>query len=244
MNTIAQLDSFIADIDSCDTLTGIHKTLSPHLEKLGYTYFTYWLLLPERGPRAPIFISNYPREWVMRYIEQNYATVDIIPSMAASILRPFSWAPLINGTRITAAQRTIFDEATVFGIRSGASVPIHGPGKALGKLSVTNDMKEIEFEKLFMRTRHIVHLMGTYIHERILTLAPESKTTPHLKLSPREMEILTWTAQGKTRWEISSILSISEATVKNHLDHCCRKLRVSNKTHAVAVAMTHALIWP
>lgn len=145
---------------------------------------------------------------------------------------------------LTDSQRLIFNESREFGLHSGASVPIHGPGKAKGSFSVANSMPEEEFNKLFLMRRHEIHLIATYAHEKILTFGLTSPSGPNIKLSPREIEILTWTAQGKTRWEISSILSISEDTVKKHIDHCCGKLNVSNKTHAVAVAMTHALIWP
>ena len=37
-----------------------------------------------------------------------------------------------------------------------------------------------------------------------------------LKLSPRELECLKWAAAGKTAWETSIILDISEGTVKFH----------------------------
>lgn len=61
-------------------------------------------------------------------------------------------------------------------------------------------------------------------------------------LSEREIEILKWSAQGKTSGEISIILSISEKTVKTHIDHAGKKLNTTNKTHAVATALARGLI--
>jgi DNA-binding CsgD family transcriptional regulator len=63
-------------------------------------------------------------------------------------------------------------------------------------------------------------------------------------LSHREREILRWTKDGKSRWEISKILSISDETVKFHLRNVMRKLGVANRTQAVAVALTAGLIEP
>ncbi|MER2520256.1 MAG: helix-turn-helix transcriptional regulator [Bdellovibrionales bacterium] len=64
------------------------------------------------------------------------------------------------------------------------------------------------------------------------------------KFTPRELEIMSWTAQGKNRAEISIILSISEATVKTHLGRACRKLNAVNKTQAIALAISHGVIMP
>ena len=45
-------------------------------------------------------------------------------------------------------------------------------------------------------------------------------------LTPREAEVLLWTAQGKTNFEIATILGMSEMTAKQHLVHIFQKLGV------------------
>jgi LuxR family quorum sensing-dependent transcriptional regulator len=57
------------------------------------------------------------------------------------------------------------------------------------------------------------------------------------RLTPREREVLTWAAAGKSAWETATILSISEKTVIHHLDHIRRKLDAANTTQAVVVAL-------
>ena len=47
---------------------------------------------------------------------------------------------------------------------------------------------------------------------------------------------------GKTNWEISVILNISERTVKFHVQNIERKLNAVNKTHAVAIALDQNLL--
>lgn len=68
--------------------------------------------------------------------------------------------------------------------------------------------------------------------------------TPTEKLTRREIEVMTLTALGKTRSAISQTLSISEETVKDYIVRACRKLNATNKTHAVALAVTLRLITP
>ena len=58
-----------------------------------------------------------------------------------------------------------------------------------------------------------------------------------LGLSPRETEVLRWLAQGKSSFEIATILNISARTVSKHLERVYLRLGVENR-HA-AVAMVH-----
>lgn len=58
-----------------------------------------------------------------------------------------------------------------------------------------------------------------------------------LKITRREADVLYWVTQGKTDWEISIILGISERTVNKHLEQIYRKLGVNNRTSATAIAI-------
>jgi LuxR family transcriptional regulator len=66
---------------------------------------------------------------------------------------------------------------------------------------------------------------------RILTakLMPEAKA----QLTDREIEVLRWTADGKTASEIADILNISERTANFHIANVITKLNAPNKTAAV-----------
>jgi DNA-binding NarL/FixJ family response regulator len=61
-------------------------------------------------------------------------------------------------------------------------------------------------------------------------------------LSKREIQVLKWTAIGKTSWEISSILEISERTVNFHLGNITNKLGVSGRRAACSLAIAKGLI--
>ncbi len=55
-------------------------------------------------------------------------------------------------------------------------------------------------------------------------------------LSPREREVLEWLKLGKTSWDISVILRISERTVNYHVQNIIHKLGTVNRMQAVSVA--------
>ncbi|MBI5848687.1 MAG: helix-turn-helix transcriptional regulator [Nitrospirae bacterium] len=63
-----------------------------------------------------------------------------------------------------------------------------------------------------------------------------------LLLAPREQEILWWLKKGKSSWDISIILKITERTVNFHIYNIIKKLDAQNRTHAVAIAMEKGLI--
>jgi len=60
-------------------------------------------------------------------------------------------------------------------------------------------------------------------------------------LTPTELEILRWAAEGKTVWEISQIRNTSEATVKFHLRNIYGKLEVTNRVQAMNEAARRGL---
>jgi DNA-binding NarL/FixJ family response regulator len=69
---------------------------------------------------------------------------------------------------------------------------------------------------------------------------PEFKSPRPLEalgLTPREAEILFWVAQGKTNFEIGTILQISPATAKKHLENIYGKLGTENRASATLRAL-------
>lgn len=59
---------------------------------------------------------------------------------------------------------------------------------------------------------------------------------PRVDLTPRETEVLSWIAKGKTNRDIADILGMSPRTVNKHLEHIFEKLGVETRTAAAALA--------
>jgi len=62
------------------------------------------------------------------------------------------------------------------------------------------------------------------------------------QLTDREIEVLTCIVKGDSNKKIACDLGISERTVCFHMSNCLRKLKVSNRTHAIVQAVNHGLI--
>ena len=65
---------------------------------------------------------------------------------------------------------------------------------------------------------------------------------PRAHLSPRENEALTLLALGYNRAQVAQTMSISEHTLRAHIEGARHKLRAMNTVHAVACAITSGMI--
>ena len=85
-----------------------------------------------------------------------------------------------------------------------------------------------------------VHAARRYIPRDIAARLAERMM--RTDLTPREIEILKLLSKGPTNKEIGRALSISENTVKNHVNSIIEKLEVSDRTEAATTAIQRGLI--
>lgn len=72
---------------------------------------------------------------------------------------------------------------------------------------------------------------------------PEQREEPEgKKLSARETEILQLIAKGVSNSEAATMLTLSKATIRTHLEHIYRKLEVTNRVEAVTEGLRKGLI--
>lgn len=86
------------------------------------------------------------------------------------------------------------------------------------------------------------HLGESGFSEAMLLLRAErvdavsAPRQPEVPLTPRETEVLSWLAKGKTNRDIADILGMSPRTVNKHLEHIFQKLGVETRSAATAIA--------
>jgi DNA-binding CsgD family transcriptional regulator len=84
-------------------------------------------------------------------------------------------------------------------------------------------------------------ILGNYFHHQVLRIYGHNSER-ELIISARELDCLKWMAVGKTAWEASIILGITERTVRFHLNAAREKLGCTTTTQAVAKAVSQQLI--
>ena len=78
--------------------------------------------------------------------------------------------------------------------------------------------------------------------ERLIARATPLNPEVTGRLTNREQEVLRLLAEGKAPSEIATILVITPKTVATHVDHILRKLGVSSRTQAIALAYRRELV--
>lgn len=133
----------------------------------GIAYFT---IRPANGLAAPIYLSNYPDDWLDRYDIQRYELIDPVLHRAAKTILPFRWNELLRAGAINAQQRRFLGEAADFGLSRGIAIPLHGPRNGLTALSLYADkaMSAKEFNDLWQGMRHDIRLQSMHAHQLIV----------------------------------------------------------------------------
>jgi len=245
----ADLAEILSDLDTLNTEQAFKRKLAGTFSNLGFNSFTYVGFKGDTSsgtkhqPTDFIFLSNVRSAWIDHYLEHELGEDDPLFKECLTSRLPFKWDETFRANSRTKRESRVFSEGADFGIQHGVTVPIHGPGGELGVMSLYSDLNEKAFAGAVDEVQHDVHVLSMHFHDAVQrALMKVEKVPKPIPLTEREVEILQWTATGKTAWEIGSILNISERTVNFHLQNAMGKFGVHNKVHAAAKAMSIGLI--
>lgn len=184
-------------------------------------------------------ISNYPKEWKDRYLEQRYASIDPVVTLARKSRSSVRWSTDHMKPHSPTEDRFIA-EGRSFGIRSGVSLSALLPYGHTGLLTLATDVKKMP------------EIMAAHIPSASIAMGSMDATlraTPSIEfsadtisLSLRQRQCLEWASRGKTAGVIASILGISEHAVTLYLKEARKKLDVRNLPHAVRLAIERGVI--
>jgi len=205
---------------------------------LGFDYCAYGLRVPIAiATPKTVMLNNYDENWQRLYAEKNYILVDPTVRHCTHSLQPVIWSdPLF------ASSRELWESATSFGLRHGWAQSCRDANGAQGMLTLARSHESISNSELkdhylqmfwLAQTAHIA--ISKLVHAESI---PESQA----RLTQRELEILRWTAEGKTSYEISCILNTAERTINFHIANAISKLNANNKIAATVKAAMLGLL--
>lgn len=186
--------------------------------------------------------SNYSAEWREHYDANGFAYIDPTVVHCITNTLPLIWMPSTFGNGVPGA---LYEEASAHGIRSGVTLPIHGPQGELGMISFASDLRpDAPCERSLLEVLPALSLIRDYAFASSARFR-EAKAKPELpRLTRREREVLQWVMVGKSSWEVARITNCSEATVNFHLANVRQKFGVNTRQQAVVKAIALGLITP
>ncbi|WP_170244957.1 helix-turn-helix transcriptional regulator [Pararhodospirillum oryzae] len=240
------LAAFYEALNGATTTGELTAVLTSAMARLGFRHACYHVVrLDATGGRMPYVLHNYGNSWADHYFREGFLEIDPVLKAGPVNPLPFHWNDVVNADTLNRDQTRMFSDAREAGIRDGYSIPIVGPHQDQATVTVIPDEAGDAGRRLIEDCKHLVHVMAFYfdrharsplINERLSSRRQKSL------LSPREQEVLRWTARGKTSSEIAEILELSTKSVEFHLDNAKKKLGTYSKTHAVVKALTLGLV--
>ncbi len=176
------------------------------------------------------------------YHSRGLHRIDPILRLALGGVRPVEWA---TARRRFPECEPLFEAAEEIGLSTeGVALPLPCPAGRVALLAIGSNLSPAEWS--VYRRRHLrdFQLAANLFHASMLEHSAMAGAMDErdTRLTLRETEVLTWSAAGKSYWEIATILGISERTVRFFMTNARRKLNVVSNTQAVAQAVRHALI--
>lgn len=150
-----------------------------------------------------------------------------------------------QSTYLSAGEGEKWEHQAQFGYRCGISMAMHLPRGLHFLCGVDRPDPLPDCPMEVSRMAADLQLFAVHAQEAAMRiLLPATIEEGELPaLTPRELECLRWTMEGKTAWELGRILGIAEQTAVRHLHNASRKLECVNKHQAVLKALRLKMIW-
>ena len=241
---LVNIDTLVR-IAAAETVESLTRSVDAIASELGFEHWIYGALVAVTPTRSEQFVLNgYPDDWRNHYLEAGYTFRDPTVNYSRTHVVPTLWSELARSpgelARPDPVGQRIVDEARDFGLAKGLSVPLHGLGCQFGMMSYAAADPNHPITESTVCAEAM--LLATYVHQAASNLMFGSRMRDIRALSQRERECLKWAAEGKSEWEISQILGISEHTSEKHLLNAKSKLGAVNRVQAVAEAIRRGYI--
>jgi DNA-binding CsgD family transcriptional regulator len=178
---------------------------------------------------------SYPDEFCREYVSRDYFRVDPVMRDALTTCRAQYCCEATHGR-----PREIISLTMDFGLTEGYVLGSRSPARH-------GDQSLLSFKSPRMRhdrrSVDLLEFLAPHMHLASSSVLQGEEAAAHqVSLSAREREVLQWLQQGKSSWEVSVILGISERTVNFHVSNITRKLGAVNRAQAVAIAARRGLL--
>lgn len=196
------------------------------------------LNIPIGAERKRFAQCMYSDQWVKQCVSREPVGQARLSALAPALGSALDWSELPEGV----------DASGLLALTQNApagpqvlSIPLRPLVGETAILFVATDMPLDEWKSQKTTIQREFQVLANYFHQHILRIYGHDAESQMI-VSARELDCLKWVAAGKTAWEASVILGISERTVRFHLNAAREKLNCLTTTQAVAKAVSQQLI--
>lgn len=182
-------------------------------------------------------LANEPDMCLVAEAENGREAVDLFrlhhPDVTLMDLR----MPELDGIEATKLIRQEFPEARIIALTSyDGDQDIYRALEAGVRGYLLKEMVHTDVLRAIRTVHSGKRLMPTEVADRL------NEYFPQVVLTPREVEVLTFVAQGLANKEIADRLGTASGTVKMHVQNILSKLGAADRTHAVTIAFERGIL--
>ncbi len=195
---------------------------------------------PGRGPAGIVDLRdhNYPHEWEESYDRQKLGLSDPIHRASNRHADGFRWRDAPSIVPFTDRDNAMIEEARVFGIADGFTVPTNVPGERPGSVTFVTGHDD-PFPK------DILLFAEAFGHRAFQRIREIEGLRPHAGkpiVTDRHLEIVVLIGRDKTNGEIGELLGIKEDTVMKHVATICARFSALRRTSLPMRAVLEGLL--
>ena len=232
------VNKLIIELQSVTKEKQMKAFLFDFIDILQLDYFLLGISFPLSIIKSDILtIDNYQQGWRERCDQEQF--IQSIPTINYCTK---NHSPIFWGRTDSPAVKKIWG-IMFANTQSGFAVPLHGVMGAYGMLSLCTSANKSDCDAILLEALRVALLIIPYLQDAILRIR-ETWDIEKVQLTMREVECLTWATEGKSAWEIATILGCSERTVTFHLNNATAKLNCRNRYQAIGKALLSRIITP
>jgi DNA-binding CsgD family transcriptional regulator len=230
------LSAFIDECESALNEADLFDRLCRHVAGLGADLLSYHLMaehLLHIELEEGFAYHCFPQAWVDRYVERNYFAIDPIIEASMTSREPFKWYEVGDRVKLTREQQAYLEDLRAQGMVDGYAIPVYSSAGSAGYFGVGSSRRTLD-----LRHGDLLELQFACLHvHNVLLDIRGGSPAPSAALSPREREVLTLIAGGRTNTAIAEMLGVSESTIDTLVRRTFAKLGVNDRVSAALKAV-------
>jgi LuxR family quorum-sensing system transcriptional regulator CciR len=180
-----------------------------------------------------ISLDNYPEAWAEEFVGGELYLEDPVLHASQRTAKGFRWEDVARLVKIDARHSHVLERSQRYGMGLGFTVPANVPGEASGSCSFSVKRGR-NLPEAAIRCAELIGIDAFDAARRLKGLPIVGGL---IHLSRRERQCVRLLAAGKTDWEISVILGISDETVHRYVKSARAKYNVVTRTQLVIEAL-------